>query len=94
MKDRNTGQVAAQVVNDTTAPTLTGVVSERLAAGAEEFTDEARAYPASGFDGLPAQLGGLLARVVGGRHGARLRRGELLVVAQARLSQHLSPHWP
>ena len=44
VKDRSTGQVAAQVVEDTTAPTLTGVVTERVAAGAEVFTDEARAY--------------------------------------------------
>ena len=44
VKDRNTGQVAAQVVEDTTAPTLTGVVSATVAAGAEVFTDEARSY--------------------------------------------------
>ena len=44
VKDRATNKVAARVVADTKAPTLTGMIAESADAGAEVFTDEARGY--------------------------------------------------
>ena len=44
VKDRASGKVVARPVPDTTAETLTGVVSEATASGATVYTDDARAY--------------------------------------------------
>ena len=44
VKDRATGQVAAQVVPDTTAKTLQGYVAGKTAEGSTVYTDEAAAY--------------------------------------------------
>ena len=43
-KDRETNEVRAQVVSDTTKPTLQGFVRTHTAAGATLYTDEAAAY--------------------------------------------------
>ena len=47
-KDRNSGQVSAQVVERTDAETLQGFIHEHATEGAMVYTDEARAY-----QGLP-----------------------------------------
>ena len=44
MKDRATGQISAQVVPDTTGPTLRGFVRDHTHPGALIYTDEALAY--------------------------------------------------
>ena len=44
MRDRATGKVAAQVVQDTTAATLQGFVRENTQDGAKVYTDDAAAY--------------------------------------------------
>ena len=44
VKDRASNQVVARPVADTTAPTLTGIVSDATEAGAVVFTDEHRSY--------------------------------------------------
>ena len=44
IKDRETGQVAARVVESTDKPTLQGFVLEHTADGAKVYTDEAGAY--------------------------------------------------
>ena len=44
VRDRKTGRVSADVVPDTTGPTLRGFVRERTHPGALVFTDEATAY--------------------------------------------------
>ena len=44
VRDRSTGHVAARVVGDTTGPTLRGFVTEHSKAGAQVYTDEAKAY--------------------------------------------------
>lgn len=49
MKDRDTNQVRAEVVEATDGPTLQGFVERNAQAGATVYTDEARAY-----QGLPA----------------------------------------
>lgn len=43
-KDRATNRVSAKVMSATDSPTLQGFVRETAAAGAQVFTDEARAY--------------------------------------------------
>ncbi len=43
-KDRDTGNVKAEVVEDTSAPTLQDFVKESAEGSAEVYTDEARAY--------------------------------------------------
>ena len=44
MKDRDTGQIASQVVGATDAPTLQGFVHRHTKRGARVYTDEAPAY--------------------------------------------------
>ncbi|MDE0307841.1 MAG: IS1595 family transposase [Albidovulum sp.] len=44
IKDRDTNEVAAKVVQSTDAPTLTGFVESRSADGASVYTDDASAY--------------------------------------------------
>ena len=44
MKDRETGQIASQVVDHTDAPTLQGFVQRYTEPGATVYTDDARAY--------------------------------------------------
>lgn len=44
VKDRATGKVAANVVGDTTGPTLRGFVQDRSADGAMIYSDDHRAY--------------------------------------------------
>ena len=44
MKDRETGQIASQVVEHTDAPTLQGFVERNTEPGATVYTDDARAY--------------------------------------------------
>ena len=44
VRDRETGRVAARVVPDITAGTLTGMVADHATRGASVFTDEARGY--------------------------------------------------
>lgn len=49
VRDRESKQVAAGVVADTTAATLVGMVREHVGPGAQVFTDEAKGYlPLSG----------------------------------------------
>ena len=43
-RDRSTGHVAARVVGDTTGRTLRGFVTEHAKAGAQVYTDKAKAY--------------------------------------------------
>ena len=50
MKDRETGQIASQVVEHTDAPTLQGFVERNTKPDATVYTDEARAYR-----GMPRQ---------------------------------------
>ena len=50
MKDRETGQIASQVVEATDAPTLQGFVERNTEPDATVYTDEARAYR-----GMPRQ---------------------------------------
>ena len=49
-KDRDTNQVAAQVVQDTTKETLHGIVMEKADANALVFTDEHQSYQGLPFD--------------------------------------------
>ena len=44
MKDRETGQIASQVVEHTDAPTLQGFVERNTESNATVYTDDARAY--------------------------------------------------
>ena len=44
VRDRQTSQVAARVVGDTTGPTLRGFVTEHTKPGAAVFSDDAKAY--------------------------------------------------
>ena len=44
VKDRESGRIAAEVVPDTKAGTLTGLVAEHASPGADVFTDEAKGY--------------------------------------------------
>ena len=44
IKDRDSNQVRAKVVNSTDAPTLQGFIAENTEAGSQVFTDDATAY--------------------------------------------------
>lgn len=44
VRDRATGKIAAEVVGDTTGPTLRRFVTDRSAEGAMVYTDDAKAY--------------------------------------------------
>ena len=44
IKDRTTGRVVARHVADTSAPTLVGMVADKVGLGATVYTDEHRAY--------------------------------------------------
>ena len=87
-RDRSTGQVAARVVGDTTGPTLRGFVAEHAKAGAQVYTDEAKAYR-----GLPRHRAVChFGRPVRRRHGARQRDRVVLGWTQARLPRDAPQH--
>ena len=44
MKDRTTGKVKAEVIEDTTSATLQGFVYENTEIGSEVYTDDSKSY--------------------------------------------------
>ena len=85
LKDRQTKEIRAQVVPDTTSLTLQGFVNGNVKADAVKYTDENRAY-----SGMPNRLAAFaLCRTVGRREGPHQRHGKLLVHAETRISWHL-----
>ena len=85
LKDRQTKEIRAQVVPDTTSLTLQGFVNGNVKADAVKYTDENRAY-----SGMPNRLAvSHSAGQLGRREGPHQRHGKLLVHAETRISWHL-----
>ena len=82
MKDRETGQIASQVIEHTDAATLQGFVERNTEPDATVYTDEARAYR-----GMPPPSRVRQAQRIGvcSRDGAHKRHGIPLGNLEARL---------
>ena len=87
MKDRDTNQVAARVVDSTDKATLQGFVHEHAQTGAKVYTDDTSAYRSLDNHETVKHSAGRVRQ----RHGPYQRRGELLEHVEARPQGYVPP---